>query len=62
VSPVRYELGFISEKTAFFIVTAVKTSSLTSGKEVLFLFPALYFKLGSSYLTEINRFVHKHPG
>jgi hypothetical protein len=29
VSPVRYELGFISEKTAFFIVTAVKTSNLT---------------------------------
>jgi hypothetical protein len=29
VSPVRYELGFISQKTAFFIVTAVKTSNLT---------------------------------
>jgi hypothetical protein len=28
VSPVRYELGFISKKTAFFIVTAVETSSL----------------------------------
>jgi hypothetical protein len=28
VSPVRYELGFISQKTAFFIVTAVKTSDL----------------------------------
>jgi hypothetical protein len=26
---VRYELGFISQKTAFFIVTAVKTSNLT---------------------------------
>jgi hypothetical protein len=24
VSPLRYELGFISQKTAFFIVTAVK--------------------------------------
>jgi cytochrome c biogenesis factor len=29
VSPVRYELGFIFQKTAFFIVTAVKTSNLT---------------------------------
>jgi hypothetical protein len=27
--PVRYDLGFISQKTAFFIVTAVKTSNLT---------------------------------
>jgi hypothetical protein len=26
VFPVRYELGFISQKTAFFMVTAVKTS------------------------------------
>jgi hypothetical protein len=31
VSPVRYELGFISQKTAFFIVTAVKTSNFTCG-------------------------------
>jgi hypothetical protein len=29
VSPVRYELDFISQKTPFFIVTAVKTSNLT---------------------------------
>jgi hypothetical protein len=29
VSPVRYDLGFISQKTAFFIVTAVGTSDLT---------------------------------
>jgi hypothetical protein len=29
VSPVRYELGFIYHKMAFFIVTAVKTSNLT---------------------------------
>jgi hypothetical protein len=29
VSPVRYELGFISQKTAFFIVTVMKTSNLT---------------------------------
>jgi hypothetical protein len=28
VSPVKYELGIISQKTAFFIVTAVKTSDL----------------------------------
>jgi hypothetical protein len=27
--PVRYELGFISEKTTCFIVTAVETSNLT---------------------------------
>jgi hypothetical protein len=29
MSPVRYELGFISQRTTFFIVTAVKTSNLT---------------------------------
>jgi hypothetical protein len=29
VSPVKYELCFISQKTTFFIVTAVKTSNLT---------------------------------
>jgi hypothetical protein len=29
VSPVKYELGFMSQKTTFFIVTAVKTSNLT---------------------------------
>jgi hypothetical protein len=30
VSPLTYELDFISQKTALFIVTAVKTSNLTS--------------------------------
>jgi hypothetical protein len=29
VSPLRYELVFISQDTAFFIVTAIKTSNLT---------------------------------
>jgi hypothetical protein len=29
VSPVKYELGFMSQKTAFFIVTTVRTSNLT---------------------------------
>jgi hypothetical protein len=29
MSLVKYELGFISQKTPFFIVTAVKTSNLT---------------------------------
>jgi hypothetical protein len=29
MSPVRYDLGFISQKTIFFIVTAVKTSNVT---------------------------------
>jgi hypothetical protein len=29
VSPVKYELGFLSQKTTFFIFTAVKTSNLT---------------------------------
>jgi hypothetical protein len=29
VSAVKYELGFVSKKTTFFIVTAVKTSNLT---------------------------------
>jgi hypothetical protein len=28
MSPVKYELGFISQQTPFFIVTAVKTSNL----------------------------------
>jgi hypothetical protein len=30
VSPVRYELGFLSQKTPFFIVPAVKTANLTT--------------------------------
>jgi hypothetical protein len=30
VSPMRYELGFISQKTAFFIVSAVKSSNLNT--------------------------------
>jgi hypothetical protein len=29
VSPVKYELGVIPQKTTFFIVTAVNTSNLT---------------------------------
>jgi hypothetical protein len=29
VSPVKYDLGFISQKTAFFIVTGVETSNIT---------------------------------
>jgi hypothetical protein len=29
MSPVRYELGFISQKTEFFIATAVKPSNHT---------------------------------
>jgi hypothetical protein len=29
VSPVKYDLGFISQKTTFFIVIAVKISNLT---------------------------------
>jgi hypothetical protein len=33
VSTVRYELSFISQKTAFFIVIAVKTSHLTFSRE-----------------------------
>jgi hypothetical protein len=32
VSPVKYELGFISQKTSFFRVTAVKTSNGTGLK------------------------------
>jgi kynurenine formamidase len=30
VSTTRYQLGFISQQTAFFIATAVKTSNLTT--------------------------------
>jgi hypothetical protein len=33
---VTYELGFISQKTAFFIVTAVNTSNLTLFEPPLF--------------------------
>jgi hypothetical protein len=40
VSPVRYERVFISQKTAFFIVTAVKTSNLT--KKTTFRRPGLF--------------------
>jgi hypothetical protein len=35
VSPLRYELGFISQKTAFLRVTAVETSSLTCSVDSL---------------------------
>jgi hypothetical protein len=55
--PVRYELGFISQKTAFFVVTAVKPKTLhnynivgfntvtfTWGDPVLYLFEALCYK------------------
>jgi hypothetical protein len=38
VSSVTYELSFISQKTTFFIITAVKTSNLT-----------VAFFLGNSY-------------
>jgi hypothetical protein len=34
VSPVKFELGFISQKTAFFIVTEVKTSNLAKDYHV----------------------------
>jgi hypothetical protein len=30
VSPVKYELGFISQKTSFIIVVAVRTSNFSS--------------------------------
>jgi hypothetical protein len=40
VSPVSYELGFIPQKTAFSIVTAVKTSNLT--QHSMFAGSALY--------------------
>jgi hypothetical protein len=29
MSPIRYDLGFLTQKATFFIVTAVKTSDLT---------------------------------
>jgi hypothetical protein len=38
VSPVRYELGFVSQKTAFFIVTNVNKSDLTL-RQILLRFP-----------------------
>jgi hypothetical protein len=37
VSPVKYELGFISQKTAFFVVTAVETSNLNKESVVCLL-------------------------
>jgi hypothetical protein len=36
MSPVKYDLGFLSQKTEFFIVTAVKTSNRTKFDTVLF--------------------------
>jgi hypothetical protein len=45
VSPVRYELDFISQKTALFIVIAVKTSNLTNVSK------------GSTTLQERNGFL-----
>jgi hypothetical protein len=44
VSPVKYDLGFISQKTAFFIVTAVKTSKLTN-----------YYSVGSRGVKRLRR-------
>jgi hypothetical protein len=43
VSPVRYELGFISQKTTFFIVTAVNASSYS-----------VQLELGNSWLFVSN--------
>jgi hypothetical protein len=37
VFPVRYELGIISQKTALFIVTGVKTSDLTQFLHILYM-------------------------
>jgi hypothetical protein len=47
VSSVKYELGFISQKTTFFIVTAVKTSNLTSMK----LAAVAYWSIGRDRTT-----------
>jgi hypothetical protein len=33
MSPVKYEPGFISHKTTFFIVTAVETSNVTQREQ-----------------------------
>jgi hypothetical protein len=43
VSPVRYELGFISQKTEFFVGIAVKTSNLTPLSLYRFLAYSLHF-------------------
>jgi hypothetical protein len=40
----RYEVGFMSQKTAFFIVTAVKTSNLTVNMAI-FLFNLTLYRL-----------------
>jgi hypothetical protein len=44
MSPVKYELGFISQKTAFFIVTAVKTSNL-----IYLYMLRVYYKITEQY-------------
>jgi hypothetical protein len=36
MSPVRYELGFISQKNTFFIVTALENSTQLTRSKVLF--------------------------
>jgi hypothetical protein len=53
VSPVKYELGFISQKTAFFIVTAVNTSNLTG----LITFHVSYWVLNSLNVGLCPRYV-----
>jgi hypothetical protein len=49
---VKYELGFISQKTTFLIVTAVKTSDLTKNLEIF---------LGTSIRKVIPVTDHKSP-
>jgi hypothetical protein len=47
MSPVKYELGFIYQKKAFFIFTAVKTSDLTQWE--------------SSFGAKLGRSIRKKP-
>jgi hypothetical protein len=53
VSPVKYELGFLSQKTTFFIVTAVNTSNLLCTyliSSAIFIFVLSIRTNGCSYL------------
>jgi hypothetical protein len=51
VSPVKYELCFISQKTEFFIVTAVKTSNVTYSIAIVMRFSKLHNRDNKEVVT-----------
>jgi hypothetical protein len=63
VSPVKYELGFMSQKTTFFIVTAVKALNLMKLLQILLqtlpsisLYVAVYIRM-----QDVSRTFTKSP-